>query len=150
MNLSVLIVEDAADLADMEANLVIASGGRPTVVLDGGDALAALRRTNYGLILLDLSLPRVDGQAVLDYLVGDETLNRIPVIVVSGEIERLRPTPQVVAVFEKPFGPLDLGDAIRAILGSDGLPSDFEWEDTDVEWEETEERSEFDTMLLGP
>ena len=64
---------------------------RLTVVSDGVDALAYLRRdpsvypdaVRPDLILLDLNLPRRDGREVLEEIKGDESLRRIPVVVLT-------------------------------------------------------------------
>lgn len=61
-----------------------------TVIKDGVDALAYLRRQGpYAnavrphLIVLDLNLPRKDGREVLAEIKADETLRRIPVVVLT-------------------------------------------------------------------
>ncbi len=60
------------------------------VVPDGVEAMAFLRRqeqyTNAprpDLILLDLNLPRMDGRQVLQEIKSDESLKRIPVVVLT-------------------------------------------------------------------
>ena len=57
---------------------------------DGDEALAFLRRVGPqanaprpDLILLDLNMPRVDGRQVLAQLKADETLQEIPVIILT-------------------------------------------------------------------
>ncbi len=61
-----------------------------TVMADGADALAYLRRqgqfsnsTPPDLILLDLNLPRKDGREVLAEIKSDDRLKKIPVIVLT-------------------------------------------------------------------
>jgi len=61
-----------------------------TVLKDGIEALALLRRQGQyaaaprpHLILLDLNLPKKDGREVLAEIKGDETLRRIPVVVLT-------------------------------------------------------------------
>jgi two-component system response regulator len=61
-----------------------------SVVPDGVEAMAFLRRqeqyTNAprpDLILLDLNLPRMDGRQVLQEIKNDESLKRIPVVVLT-------------------------------------------------------------------
>ena len=63
---------------------------RMSVVVDGVEALAFLRRegryageTRPDLILLDLNLPKKDGREVLAEIKADESLRRIPVIVLT-------------------------------------------------------------------
>ncbi len=60
------------------------------VVKDGVEAMAYLRReesfteaTTPDLILLDLNLPRKDGREVLAEIKADETLRRIPVVILT-------------------------------------------------------------------
>ena len=90
--LGVLLVED--DPGDvLIAREALRAGGLETqldVVSDGVEALAYLRRedgyasaTRPDLILLDLNLPRMSGHEVLAEVKADESLRRIPVVVLS-------------------------------------------------------------------
>lgn len=90
--LDVLLVED--DAADVViAREALRAGGLPTrlsVVRDGVEALAYLRREDDfadaerpDLILLDLNLPRMSGHELLAEVKADESLRRIPVVVLS-------------------------------------------------------------------
>lgn len=61
-----------------------------SVVEDGEEALAYLRREGKyataslpDLVLLDLNLPKKDGREVLQEIKGDETLKRIPVVILT-------------------------------------------------------------------
>jgi CheY-like chemotaxis protein len=60
------------------------------VVYDGVEALTYLRRqapyehaTRPDLILLDLNLPRMDGRELLEQIKSDDTLKRIPVVILT-------------------------------------------------------------------
>ena len=60
------------------------------VVTDGGEALAFLRREGrYGaeprpdVVLLDLNLPKKDGREVLAEIKEDDSLRRIPVVILT-------------------------------------------------------------------
>jgi chemotaxis family two-component system response regulator Rcp1 len=89
----ILSVED--NLADMRLISEILSmsklNTRLEFVRDGGEALDLLHSCNKvpdqtlpDLILLDLTLPRVDGHEVLKSIKSDPKLKRIPVLVLSG------------------------------------------------------------------
>jgi CheY-like chemotaxis protein len=59
-------------------------------VRDGVECLAFLRKQGKyataptpDLLLLDINMPRMDGREVLAEMVGDETLNAIPVVVLT-------------------------------------------------------------------
>ncbi|HWU87387.1 MAG TPA: response regulator, partial [Kofleriaceae bacterium] len=83
----VLIIDDSeAVLAHGRAVL----GGRYSVTTarDGAEGLERARSIRPSAILLDLSMPEMDGEQVLAALARDAVLSAIPVIVVSSERER--------------------------------------------------------------
>ncbi|HSJ23981.1 MAG TPA: response regulator [Longimicrobiales bacterium] len=49
----------------------------------GAEALAGLRRSPVSLVLLDISLPGMDGTEVLRHIRDDETLRALPVIALT-------------------------------------------------------------------
>jgi CheY-like chemotaxis protein len=126
---TVLIVEDCAEIAMLEADLIRASDRQVIVVSDGVAALAILASTQIDLILLDLNLPKLSGQDVLEQLTTRPTLNQIPVLVVSGNLTSVRPTPQVVGLIEKPFDSAQLAAAIQGVeqLNRDAPCHDLPW-----------------------
>jgi CheY-like chemotaxis protein len=90
--IDVLLVEDDAGdaLITLEAFEHHKVFNRLHVVRDGVEALAYLRNEDGyadaprpGLILLDLSLPRLDGHGLLDVIKQDEDLRSIPVVVLT-------------------------------------------------------------------
>jgi CheY-like chemotaxis protein len=110
---TILIVEDCPDISTMEADLVRLCGHRPLVAFDGVEALTVLGRARVDLVLLDLNLPRLDGQAVLDYMAADLELSKIPVVILSANPDRARPTPQIVGRMQKPFDLLEFTEALE-------------------------------------
>jgi chemotaxis family two-component system response regulator Rcp1 len=96
--LNILLVEDnPGDVRLMrEALSQLHSTHRLDVAMDGEEALAYLYRTgNFAnalkpdLIFLDLNLPRKDGREVLAEIKSNESLRRIPVVVLTtSESER--------------------------------------------------------------
>jgi CheY-like chemotaxis protein len=90
--IEVLLVEDDPGdvLMTREAFEEHSVGNHLTVVADGAEALAYLRREGShadavrpDLILLDLNLPRRDGREVLAEIKSDPTLKEIPVVVLT-------------------------------------------------------------------
>ena len=77
----VLIVDDDQDYATYMAEIVRRGGALPTVARDGLEAVTVARETRPDLILLDLSLPRIDGSSLVS--IFSQELG-IPVIIVSG------------------------------------------------------------------
>ncbi len=85
---------------------------------DGFEALKLLERVPVSLICLDLKMPRMDGQSLLQHLT--EYYPDIPVLIISSmEPELVRPLlalDVVVGFFQKPFNIEDLGEKIMELL----------------------------------
>lgn len=88
----ILMVEDNPDDVELTRQIIkdIKLVNDMQVVEDGVDALKFLRREGEfadaprpDLILLDLNLPKIDGFDVLREIKGDDTLRRIPVIILT-------------------------------------------------------------------
>jgi CheY-like chemotaxis protein len=110
----VLVVDDAPDLRDLWCMLLEDEGFATHAASDGTEALAALDAgLRPQLILLDYSMPDVDGLDVVAALARDAALAAIPVILATGVNFTTTP-PGVVQVLFKPFPPQLLVDAIRA------------------------------------
>ena len=77
----ILIVEDEKPLSHALEMKLKHQGYETTVVMNGADALTEVQKNNYGLILLDLIMPVMDGFGVLTEL-KNKQLNS-PVIVLS-------------------------------------------------------------------
>lgn len=92
---NMLLVEDNPDdvLITRRAFERAHIGNQLTVVEDGERALDLLYkdamegRERFGLILLDLGLPKLDGRVVLRRIWDDRRLRHIPVIVLTGSDE---------------------------------------------------------------
>jgi len=92
---NMLLVEDSEDdvaitrralaRAHIGNHLTVAHDGQEALDLLYADAMAGSDR--FGLVLLDLGLPKVDGREVLKRIWGDRRLRHIPVIVLTGSDE---------------------------------------------------------------
>ncbi|HEY4100448.1 MAG TPA: response regulator [Gemmatimonadales bacterium] len=90
--IEILLVEDNAGDVRLTRELFKECKVRNTLaaVGNGVDALRYLRQegdfagvTRPDLVLLDLNLPRMNGQEVLAAMKGDEALRRIPVVILT-------------------------------------------------------------------
>jgi DNA-binding response OmpR family regulator len=113
----VLIVEDDADQGQLIAELLRDEGIEPKVVTSGRAGLAALRDWSPRVVLLDLVLPDMDGQAFRAAQLGMPSARDVPVIVLSATHARtVQAQVQVLeaaAGFEKPF---DVEELLAAVL----------------------------------
>ncbi len=103
---TVLIVDDNADDALLIRRLLEAKKSyRVFHASDGVAGLAEARQRLPDLIVLDLTMPNLDGFSVLEELKGDARTCHIPVIVVSArditEAERQRLAGRVAALYQK-------------------------------------------------
>lgn len=76
-----LIVEDNADLAAWLAKALRQTQYTVDIAADGLDAEHMLRLATYSAVILDLSLPKLDGITVLKQL--RRTGNKVPVIILT-------------------------------------------------------------------
>ena len=90
----ILIVDDNADLRRVTARVLRHFSRYEVVTASGGsEALEILDRQPVDLILLDLSMPEMDGLTVLERLRGRDGRPRVPVLMLTamaGDRERNR------------------------------------------------------------
>ena len=84
---TILIVEDVALNRELLVQL-LEDDYRLVLAADGVAALERAAESKPDLILMDLSLPRMDGWEATRRLKADEALARIPVIVLSAHAMR--------------------------------------------------------------
>ena len=113
----VLIVEDELQIARIVRDYLEHEGFQVEHAADGDAALAAVRRANPDLIVLDLRLPKRDG---LDVAREVRRFSEVPIVMVTARGEEA----DRVAGLElgaddyivKPFSPRELVARIRAVL----------------------------------
>lgn len=77
----ILIIEDERDVSNVLVEILEQAGFETVTAYDGAHALTQLS-TTYDLVLLDLTLPFVDGETILAQLRQQST---IPVIIISAK-----------------------------------------------------------------
>jgi two-component system cell cycle response regulator DivK len=80
---TILIVEDDPGNRMLIADLLASTGYRPIEAEDGEEAIALTRQERPDLVLMDLSLPRLDGWEATRRLKADADLKGIPVIALT-------------------------------------------------------------------
>lgn len=78
---NILIVDDDPDIGNMLEEVLSRGGHRPQRAYSGTEALLQIEKCRPDLVLLDLMLPGMDGEVVLEHLTD------IPVIVVSARLD---------------------------------------------------------------
>jgi CheY-like chemotaxis protein len=80
---SILLVEDYDDAREMYRDYLAFSGFRVDTARDGHEALAKARALMPDLILMDLSMPGMDGWEATRLLKADRTTRHIVIIALS-------------------------------------------------------------------
>ena len=87
----ILVVDDNVDAAESLAEAIEGAGGEVALAHDGESALALVRRWRPRAVLLDISLPGIDGYEVARRLRADPSLPGLRLIARTGSDERLSP-----------------------------------------------------------
>lgn len=80
---TILLVEDNELNRDMLSRRLARQGYQVVQAVDGGEAIARAHDSAPDLILMDLSLPVIDGWEATRRLKADEATRRIPVIALT-------------------------------------------------------------------
>ena len=118
-----LIVEDENVTRNLLRQLLINSGCEVDEATDGEEAIAKLATKRYGVILLDIVLPKLSGTHVMDFLREEDPDSLEHVIVVTGlnveEIRKLFPT--VCHALGKPVIPNRLLATVQKCLAMNAV-----------------------------
>ncbi len=130
----ILICEDNADAASVLSQILNQEGIVCDIVGTGRAALKLLDTKAYRALLLDLTLPDMDGLTLISQLRADERLYDLPIIVVSGRAEEgqyafLGDAIKVVDWIQKPVEHDRLLRALHQVLLQGHKPSILHVED---------------------
>jgi CheY-like chemotaxis protein len=116
-NPHILIVDDFADSREMYGYLLSEQGFQVASAADGQEGLDKAAQIRPDVILMDLSLPDMDGWEVIRRLKDAEKTKHIPVILLTAY--DLPPTPMAgcAGVLIKPCRPDKMIAEIRRLLG---------------------------------
>ena len=79
----ILVVDDSITVREMERKLLEHKGYEVDVAVDGMDGWNAVRSARYDLVVSDIDMPRLNGIELVKRIKESETLQHIPVIIVS-------------------------------------------------------------------
>lgn len=116
----VLIVDDEPDIVSLISYNLKKEGFDVSSAFDGEEALKAVRKEKFNLIILDLMLPGVQGMELCSMLRSSEETSSIPVIMLTAKSEELD---KVLGLemgaddyVTKPFSPRELIARVKAVL----------------------------------
>ncbi len=129
MGKKVLVVDDDPDIITFVVTVLEENGYTSLMAKNGEAGMIKARKENPDLIILDILMPKESGIKMYRELKEDESLKKIPVIVLSGIARRTflrsqealtgpggNPVPEPEAYLEKPVEPDELAEAIGKLI----------------------------------
>jgi two-component system chemotaxis sensor kinase CheA len=80
----VLLVDDSVIVREMMSGVLRDAGFHVRTAVNGEDALRRLRAESFDLVVSDVQMPRMDGLTLSRTIRGDQSLRRLPVVIVTG------------------------------------------------------------------
>jgi len=119
---TILVIEDYSDTRELLSALLHSNGYNVVEAEDGIEGILKAGWLYPDLILMDLSLPEMDGVEAAARIHSQAKLSRIPIFVVSAyltaEVEKDVRAAGCVEVFTKPFDAPTLLEKISATLSN--------------------------------
>jgi CheY-like chemotaxis protein len=120
----IVIVDDEHDVITYLETLFKDNGYEVATAMDGKEGLEKIREFRPNLITLDIIMPNQSGVGLYRELKKDETLQNIPVIILSGVSQYKKffardhhSVPKPDAFVEKPFDKSELLELIKQLIG---------------------------------
>jgi PleD family two-component response regulator len=134
---SVLVAEDSLVIRAVLVEQLQSRGYRVIEAGDGEQALAACRREQPDVVLLDVEMPHLDGHGVLAQIKADPRLADIPVVFVTSRVT----TEDVVDglrlgahdYLRKPFEPSELLARVHAAVRNKALQDELRLRNAELE-----------------
>ena len=115
-----LVVDDNEDIRDVFCRLVERAGHRVSTAVDGQDAVEVLEGESFDVMLLDLTMPRMNGVEVVRWLrAHPDVAPEMRVVVISawaGEHRAVLQELGITTVMQKPLRIQQLTDLIAETL----------------------------------
>jgi len=118
----ILVVDDEPDMLDLATVRLKKLGYEIIEAIDAEEALAILQKEAPDLILLDLLLPKMQGDELCKKIKSDDKIKNIPIIlftagaVFSGFSEKLKEIGADDCIM-KPFEPGELLSKVKKFIG---------------------------------
>ena len=113
----VLLIDDDHVVTEVYRSLFTAAGFNVSTASDGEDGLQAVYRDRPDAVLLDLSMPRLNGVQWLKQVRGDIRFSKLPVVVFTGgqiswQVQAARNS-DVTCIMSKRSDPQGVVSAVR-------------------------------------
>lgn len=117
----VLVVDDSAVTRRLLSHVLADQGHTVITATNGRHALERLSETAFDIVVADLSMPEMDGIALLKHMQADEHYRSLPVIMLTASgIDQDRAIARVEGAsgfLTKPFSSWELVETVNQALG---------------------------------
>ena len=120
---AILVVDDEDYVADMIASALYLEGYSVHVAYNGRDGLEIAQDLRLNLLIIDLMMPYLNGEALAEQIRDYPALRNVPIILISAGA-RPRQLASSVTFLAKPFDLLKLLAMVEAKIGQGGAPGD--------------------------
>lgn len=119
-NRKILVVDDSPTVRKLISGKLEKCGHEVICAVDGLDALQKINEATPDLILLDITMPRMDGYQVCKMIRGNDATKDVPVVMISGKdgfFDKVRGRMAgTTGYITKPFGPETLMKTVETYL----------------------------------
>jgi twitching motility two-component system response regulator PilG len=126
---TILVVDDSATVRKLISGKLQKCGHQVFCSADGVEAMERLKSLVPDLVLLDISMPRMDGYQVCRQIRGQVATANVPVVMISGKdgfFDKVRGRMAgTTGYITKPFGPETLMKAVEYYLNGGTGPDEF-------------------------
>jgi CheY-like chemotaxis protein len=120
----IVVADDEEDIVRLVAFVLRRRGYTVLEARTGEEALELIRRERPDLAVLDLRMPGMDGLQVMRALAADETVEPLPLIMLSASAQQAEIeaglSAGVAAYVAKPFTPQHLAGVVADVLAEHG------------------------------
>jgi CheY-like chemotaxis protein len=120
-NMTILVVDDSATVRKLISGKLEKCGHEVVCAIDGVDAIEKLNEVLPDLILLDITMPRMDGYQVCKLIRANESMKDVPIVMISGKdgfFDKVRGRMAgTTGYITKPFGPETLMKTVETYVG---------------------------------
>jgi two-component system phosphate regulon response regulator PhoB len=123
---TILVVDDQKEIADYVRQFLEKAGFEVIIARDGKNGLSIAKKVRPDLVVLDITMPYIDGLEVCTRLRADPRRQRLPILLLSA---RAAATDRVLGLetgaddyLVKPFDPAELVARVKALLRRAELP----------------------------
>jgi DNA-binding response OmpR family regulator len=117
----ILVADDDPDIVALVSAVLRRAGFDVVEASDGAEALELLRTRRPQLAVLDISMPKLDGMEVLQFMRAEPESSAVPVVLLSARAQeadvRDGYAQGASKYVRKPFSPRELVAVVRELLG---------------------------------